>query len=275
MAHIETNDGYRLHYQEAGEGRPLVMIHGWSQSGAMFRHQLAGLSDRYRVIALDLRGHGESDKPDHGYRVARLAKDVYDALAQLGLGDVTILGWSMGCSVIWSYLDLFGPERLAQAVLVDQMASVVAMPGMTEQDKTDAGTIFDAAGLAEACETLQGPEGVAFTESFVGGMVTPAMAAADKAWIMAENFKMSRAHAARLLYDHGSQDWRDVIRRMTIPTLIIGAKTSLIDWRSQLWIQAQVPESRVEIFAAEEGGNHFMFFEAPEKFNQLVAEFMG
>ena len=50
MAHVTTNDGYRLQYQERGSGRPLVLLHGWSQSAAMFKHQLDGLSDRYRVI---------------------------------------------------------------------------------------------------------------------------------------------------------------------------------------------------------------------------------
>ena len=49
------------------------MIPGWSQSAALFKYQLEGLSDRYRVIAVDVRGHGESDKPKHGYRMGRLA----------------------------------------------------------------------------------------------------------------------------------------------------------------------------------------------------------
>ena len=74
-----TNDGIRLHYIEAGSGKPLVMIPGWSQTAAQFRAQLAGLSDRYRVIAIDMRGHGESDKPDHGYRIQRLSADVHDS----------------------------------------------------------------------------------------------------------------------------------------------------------------------------------------------------
>lgn len=60
MGAIKTSDGVTLRYVEAGSGRPLVMVPGWSQTAAQFEHQLAGLSDRYRVIALDLRGHGES-----------------------------------------------------------------------------------------------------------------------------------------------------------------------------------------------------------------------
>ena len=54
-----TSDGVKLHYLEAGKGQPLVMIPGWSQSAAQFKHQLSGLSDKYRVIAIDMRGHGE------------------------------------------------------------------------------------------------------------------------------------------------------------------------------------------------------------------------
>ena len=68
-----TNDGIVLRYEEAGSGKPLVCIPGWSQTAAQFKHQLSGLSDRYRVIAVDMRGHGESDKPDNGYTIQRLA----------------------------------------------------------------------------------------------------------------------------------------------------------------------------------------------------------
>src|SRR5262245_57090454 len=82
-----TNDGARLHYVEAGSGKPLVMIRGWSQTAAQFKAQIEGLSDRYRVIALDMRGHGESEKPTHGYRIHRLSKDVYDFLAANNLSN--------------------------------------------------------------------------------------------------------------------------------------------------------------------------------------------
>ena len=108
-----TNDGVRLHYIEAGSGKPLVMIPGWSQTAAQFRAQLAGLSDRYRVIAIDMRGHGESDKPDHGYRIQRLSADVHEFLAANGLTNVTLAGHSMGCSVIWGYWELYGSSRMA------------------------------------------------------------------------------------------------------------------------------------------------------------------
>jgi non-heme chloroperoxidase len=71
-----TNDGVKLHYLEAGSGNPLVMIPGWSQSAMEFKYQLTGLSDKYHVYALDMRGHGESAKPNHGYRIQRLSADV-------------------------------------------------------------------------------------------------------------------------------------------------------------------------------------------------------
>ncbi len=117
---VMTNDGIGLWYLEAGVGRPLVLVHGWSQAAALFRYQIEGLSARYRVIAYDQRGHGESDKPAFGYKIARLAKDLHEFLVALDLRDVAALGHSMGCSVLWCYWDLLGAERLAQLVLVDQ-----------------------------------------------------------------------------------------------------------------------------------------------------------
>ena len=135
-----TNDGVRLHYIEAGSGKPLVMIPGWSQTAAQFRAQLAGLSDRYRVIAIDMRGHGESDKPDHGYRIQRLSQDVHEFLAANGLTNVTLAGHSMGCSVIWGYWEMYGKERLAKLVLIDQMPMITTNPIWSEQEKIDAGS---------------------------------------------------------------------------------------------------------------------------------------
>ena len=84
---VTTNDGVTLRYEEAGSGKPLICIPGWSQTAAQFKHQLSGLSDRYRVIAVDMRGHGESDKPDNGYTIQRLAKDVQDLLVARNLSE--------------------------------------------------------------------------------------------------------------------------------------------------------------------------------------------
>ena len=75
----------------------------------MFDRQLAGPSERYRVLALDFRGHGRSDKAAHGHRISRLSKDVEEWMTALDLRDVTLLGWSMGAITLaclpWVLLD--------------------------------------------------------------------------------------------------------------------------------------------------------------------------
>ena len=60
--HVTTSDGVRLHDVEAGAGPPVVLLHGWSQTAAQFTYHIAGLQDRYRLIAMDMRGHGNSAK---------------------------------------------------------------------------------------------------------------------------------------------------------------------------------------------------------------------
>jgi pimeloyl-ACP methyl ester carboxylesterase len=275
VGHATTSDGVSLHYLEAGAGKPILMIPGWSQTAEQFRHQLDGLSDRYRVIALDLRGHGESDKPAHGYRISRLAKDVRDVIEALDLQEVNILGHSMGCSVIWSYYDLYGPDRLAKLLLIDQMPMIAGNPAWSEEDRVNSGAIFTPQSLYETINALAGPDGIETTRGFIGNMVTKSIPETDKEWIIERNLRMPRRHAATLLYNHATQDWRDLIPRLALPTLVVGGRTSLVPWRSQEWIAAQVPGARLEIFEEEEGGNHFMFIEGHEKFNAIVADFVG
>ncbi len=275
MPHITTNDGVRLHYVERGGGAPLVMIPGWSQTAAQFEAQVEGLSARRRVIAIDMRGHGDSDKPEHGYRIQRLAADLRDAIEALALERVSLLGHSMGCSVIWCYLDLFGDGGLERLVLVDQMPCVTARPGWSGQERQEAGTIFDGASLYETIDKLAGSEGKQTTGGFIGSMFTAACPAERVAWVLERNLMMPRRHAASLLLNHASQDWRDVIARIALPTLIVGGRASLIDWRSQEWIHGRIAGSRLEIFEGADGGNHFMFMENPERFNRLVDGFLG
>ena len=270
-----TSDGVTLRYLEAGTGKTLVLIPGWSQSAAQYKYQIDGLADRYHVIAVDLRGHGDSDKPDHGYRIARLAKDLQELLVGLNLQDVVLLGHSMGSSVIWCYLDLFGPARVAKLVVADQAPAVMVNPDWNDEEKLNAGAIFTAESLLGTCSALAGPDGAAVTAGFVGGMVTGACPADLKEWMVGRNMLMPRSHAVTLLLNHCMQDWRDLIRRITLPTLVIGGRASIFPWQSQEWIAQQIPGARAVIFEEAEGGSHFMFVEGAAKFNALVADFAG
>ena len=272
---IITSDGATLSYVDAGEGQPLLMIPGWSQTAEQFKYQIEELSKQYRVIALDMRGHGESEKVEYGYRISRLSKDVHEVINQLGLENVVLLGHSMGCSVIWSYWDLFGAQNLSKLILVDQMPFITSNSGWSPEELEASGAIFDPETLYGTINALVGPDATAVTEGFIGGMVTEAIPAEEKAWIIERNFTLPRAHAATLLYNHSTQDWRDVIPRINIPTLIVSGRVSMVPWKSQAWIHEQIAGSQLEIFEENEGGQHFMFIEGSEKFNRIVADFIG
>lgn len=268
-----------LHHVEQGQGQPLVFVHGWSQSTRSFAKQLAGLGERYRVIAVDMRGHGESPKPAHGYRVARLAQDLHDFLARLELHDVALAGHSMGASIIWSYLEQFGAERLAKLIFIDQAPLVTNGCGLTGDALANAGCSFTPTTLYEIAQamatnreaTLQGLRS-AFFSAEVGDD--------DFAMAVNESRKIPAEYAARLLIDHAAQDWRDVIQHvipaLKLPTLVFGGElASIFPPQAAAWIAAQIPGAELSIFGRDEGGSHFMFWENPEKFNAVLRRFLG
>jgi non-heme chloroperoxidase len=272
---ISTSDGIELNILEAGHGQPLVLIPGWSQTAEQFKFQIEGLADRYRVIAIDMRGHGDSDKPAFGYRIQRLAKDVWDALRAMNLNQVTILGHSMGCSVLWCYFDLFGAERISKFIFCDEPPFLTSNPIWSEQELADSGAVFNPESVTGTANALAGADGIATTKGFIAGMVTSAMPKEQLQWMIDCNLKFPRSQAAALIYNHCHQDWRDVMARINIPTLYIGGRVSLVPWKGVTWAASQTPNARLEIFEEAEGGQHFMFVENPKKFNQILSDFIG
>ncbi len=88
--------GVRLHVAEAGDGEPVVLLHGWPEHWWTWRHLIPGLAERYRVICPDLRGFGWSDAPRRGYEKEQFAADVAELLDSLGLHDVRLVGHDWG-----------------------------------------------------------------------------------------------------------------------------------------------------------------------------------
>jgi pimeloyl-ACP methyl ester carboxylesterase len=87
----------RLRLCVRGTGdRPIVLVHGWKMSRRVFDHAILRLAAHHRVVAFDLRGMGESDKPDSRYDFDELAGDLGFVIEKLGLEDATLVGWSMG-----------------------------------------------------------------------------------------------------------------------------------------------------------------------------------
>lgn len=269
MPDVITNDGIRLAYQDSGSGRPIVIVPGISQPASLFVHQLSGLRDRYRVIVYDQRGHGESGKPSHGYRIARLAKDLDDLLETLGLDDVTLLGWSLGCAVAWNYYDMFGPKRLGRLILVDGTVLLCKTPEMTKQDIADTGAAWDAAEAMGVVAALRHDQETVVRQ-FASMFFTEEHATAEQ--IIRDMLKMPAPATADLMFDYIFSDWRDVIPRIAIPTLVIGGTSSHVPLSVQEWLHRTIPGSRL---ATMKDRAHVMFYEEPDAFNELVADFIG
>ena len=100
MRFFTTSDGARIAYRDEGEGTPLVLLHGLMAHGGFFREQHR-LAERFRLIRIDLRGHGASAAVPGRPTVEQIAGDVADLAAALDLEGAIGVGWSMGATILW------------------------------------------------------------------------------------------------------------------------------------------------------------------------------
>jgi pimeloyl-ACP methyl ester carboxylesterase len=168
--------GVRLHLTEAGNpsGRPLLFIHGFSQCSLAWQRQMqSDLADTFRLVALDLRGHGLSDKPREGYADSRLwAEDINAVIRTLDLERPILCGWSYGPLVILDYIRHYGEAQIAGINIVGgvtKLGSEAALgaldprflqwlPGFFSSDAEECVRALD--GLVSACfgDSLSAPE---------------------------------------------------------------------------------------------------------------------
>ncbi|MGA1802850.1 alpha/beta fold hydrolase [Rhizobium sp. HT1-10] len=274
VRYVQAEPDVHLGVIESGEGRPIVILPGWSQTANQWVEYVADLSASYRVLAIDMRGHGTSSKPAHGYRISRLAADLQAVLTSEGLEEITLVGHSMGCAVIWSYLELFGSSKVKNLVLIDQTPALVAEPGELISDEAKIGSIFSSEEALQLIQGLRGPEGAALTSRLLKSMTSHVFPADDFQWLVAENLLMPRDLAGRLLYDHVFKNWTDVIRRIDVPTLVIGAQASIAPWQAMTAVGEMISQSETFIFDADDGGSHFAFLENPKKLLDLIKDFL-
>lgn len=266
MPEVIGGGGIKLHVREAGNptGTPLVFLHGYCQSSGVWVRQLdSALARDFRLVMLDLRGHGRSEKPDDplAYKDAKLwADDVRGVLEGLDLRRSVLVGWSYAGRVIGDYLRAYGTQRIGALAFV----SAVTKTG----DQFSAGPfsalfpdVFsdDAAVIEPALQkfvTLCFARGFALDERFGADMLA------------AERLVPRVAREAML--KRGKLDYDDVLRDLELPALCIhGTHDDVVLPVSSEHIAGVVPNAQLSLYP---GVGHSPFFEAPERFNRELAE---
>lgn len=272
---FETNDGVKLSYWEAGEGRPIIFVPGWGANGAEYLNVMAVLSKKYRVLVLDPRNQGLSEKVDYGTRIARYGMDLKEFVDHLGLEQADFCGWSMGASVIWIYIDLFGTKSIRKAVFIDEPISIYTHADWTEEERLNAG------GMTTSPERMIAAFAGAPTNDQVVDMnvVRRSMEKGSPYFQNSEAFarefiKNDPAYMTRVLFDHATNDWRDVVsRKIDVPTAIFTGDNSN-NVPSQRWMQSQIKGSELFVYSADEEGDHFLAFKNPVKFTDDLGAFL-
>lgn len=267
MSDITLSNGVTLAYDDRGDpAHPaVVLIHGVSMSRRYFHKQFVPLSAQHRVIAVDLRGHGDSEKTEAGHTVPQYARDLRLFIEALGLARPVLLGWSMGGFVAWDFIRQFGTSMLGGLIVTDEAASDFKWEGFPHG-------FVDLATLHALMTAVQ-DDRLAFLQGLVPQMFHHAQSKEDVAWMVSECAKLPTGATAAILFDQSIQDYRDVLPEIDIPTLICwGRYDALLPVSGAGHLQGHIPDSEVVIF--EESG-HCPFIEESESFNRTVTEFVA
>lgn len=268
--YFETNDNTRLYYEDRGQGFPVILIHGWSGSSRSFDHNIEKLSETMRVIRYDQRGHGLSEATEHGARVSRLSMDLQNLLTHLQIKRVALIGCSLGCAVIWNFIELFGMTQIAATIFVDQSPYQLYTSDGTW--KLGANGLFSYSALIQFCSNLQHNPETAHRNT-VQACLTRSPTAQDYSFFVDESMKASVDFLSRLMFDHNNNDWRNALKLVTCRSLVIvGGATKVFAKEGVAYSAKIMPQAELITF---ENGSHWMYYEEPDRFNQVVCDFLS
>jgi pimeloyl-ACP methyl ester carboxylesterase len=220
-------DSVRLHVEDSGgSGRPVLLIHGWPLSAQAWEPQVSVLQAAgYRVVAYDRRGFGRSDKPESGYGYDTLADDLQRVMDQCDLQDVTLVGFSMGGGEVARYIARHGESRLHSVVF----AAAVPPCLMKSADNPD-GPLMPEKAQQKKQAFEQNRSG--FFDQFARDFYSANGALRVTESQLSDTIALchqSAQHAALACMDSfGTTDFRDDLKQVTVPTLVIHGDTDAI-----------------------------------------------
>jgi len=266
--------GHSVAYRQAGSGPVVVLVHGITSSSATWERVIPDLARRFTVIAPDLAGHGESDKPKGDYSLGAHASTVRDLLLALGHERATFVGHSLGGGIVLQLSYQF-PERCERLVLVDSgglgrevslLLRAATLPGSELVLPFLAATrLLDAGALAGDLLGRLGLHVSTDLKEMARGHSTLGDSEARAAFV----------HTLRAVVEPGGQrvDASDrLYLAQHIPFLLIwGERDSIIPVSHGRAAHEQMPGSRLEVFAHS---GHFPQLDEPERFLDVLLDFI-
>lgn len=238
------------------DGAAILLLHGYTDSRLSWAPVIAALPPRFRVVAPSQRGHGRSNRPETGYRMADFAADAVDLLDALGIARAVVVGHSMGAAVA-ERLAARHPERVSALVLAGAFG--------TFRDNREIAALDDlVAGLAD-------PIDAGFVRAFQEGTLAQPVPASFLDSVVAESLRVPAQVWRAALSGMIAADPVAERRRIAAPTLVVhGARDALVPAGDADAITTAVADARLRIYA--EAG-HALHWEEPARFAAELAAF--
>jgi 3-oxoadipate enol-lactonase len=260
------NDDVEICYEDEGTGRPLLLIHGHT----MDRRIWDGLAPRLaaanlRVIRPDLRGHGNSTRPDHGYHWSHHAADMTTVLDAVGVSQAVVVGYSIGGGVALE-MAVTVPERVGVMLLLSPVLPDRAFEKAFFTNLREVARVVRSEGVEAA---MMGP----WMESplWRGSLSDPAVRA--KVTSIVRDFPGAEYLATER--DHVARDWSvpDRLGEIEVPTLVIVGEDEMAGFREFAEeAAASIPNARLEVLA---GLGHLHLLQAPDVVAQIILDHLG
>lgn len=254
--YVTTSDGVRLHYLEAGSGPSLVFVPGWTMPAEIWEEQIRHFAGSHRVVAIDPRSQGRSEKVTEGHFPERRARDVHEVVEGLDLAPAVLVGWSLAVPELLTYVEEFGTGSIRALVLVD---------GFIGDDP-------DPEASARFREMLRAVhhDRRAYTTAFVRSMYRSERSEGYLRRITDASLRTPTNTAFTLLAHLmvTDLDWRPALGKVDRPLLYVA--TPQLEEQAEM-VRRTVPGARVEVFR---DAGHALFVDEPARFNALLESFM-
>lgn len=270
--YIETASNVKLYVKDYGNGKPVILIHGWPLSNEMWEYQIGALVDNnFRVIAYDRRGFGKSSQPWNGYSYDTLTDDLKAIIDQLKLTNITLVGFSMGGGEVVRYFSRYGGKNVSKAVLISSIT-----PFLLRSDNNPEGATPEK---SEATANEIKNDRIGFLDGF--GKMFFGMSLINKplSTPLLEYYRMLCSFASpratlECAKSFSTTDFRDEMSSVNVPTLIIhGDEDKIVPIEvSSEKATSLIPDNK---FIVYEEAPHGLFYTERHRLNKDLIEFIN